>query len=366
MALPSIGLPKLMIAFAKAAQAVNNRSKRGYVAIFVRDANSQGVHLLNDETLIPADLGEANKKHILTAFEGSDRGAPSLVILVVIAPGTENTSALEAGLKLIERYSVDYIAGPLDLTDDESAKLLEWTKAQRALYRTPKLVRPYKTAGADDMGVIELDESGMMMGKDAVTAASYCARIAGILAGIPMAMSSTYAPLPELTAVTARTTAEADAAVDAGKLILIHDGVQAKIARGVNSLQTVPATGKDDWRKIKIVEGMDLITYYLRTTIEGEYIGKFSNTYDNKQILVSGILGYLRYLEDVGVLNPNESFAEVDYEAQLKWIKSKGVDTSTMTRQEILEYQTGSWVFIRCGGRLVDAQEDFKVQFSNL
>lgn len=37
-----------------------------------------------------------------------------------------------------------------------------------------------------------------------------------------------------------------------------------------------------------------------------------------------------------------------------------------MTRQQVLEYQTGSWVFIRCRGRLVDAMEDFEVLFNNL
>ena len=37
-----------------------------------------------------------------------------------------------------------------------------------------------------------------------------------------------------------------------------------------------------------------------------------------------------------------------------------------MTEQEVLEYQTGSWVFLKCGGRLVDAMEDFEVRFENL
>ena len=37
-----------------------------------------------------------------------------------------------------------------------------------------------------------------------------------------------------------------------------------------------------------------------------------------------------------------------------------------MTVQQVLEYQTGSWVFLRCGGRLVDAREDFEAHFNNL
>ena len=360
------GLPVLKIAFEKAAAEVANRSKKGNVAIFVRDAASQGVHQLMSTAMIPSGLGSDNKAHVMTAFEGSDRGVPSLVYLVVIATGTEDTTALESGLKSIEAFSIDYLAGPPDITDDEMEVLAEWVKAQRAIYRPVKLVKPWKTAGSDDMGIIELDETGMMNAAGGVTAAEYCARMAGILAGIPMGMSATYAALPELTAVTARTTEEQTAAIRAGKLILIHDGLQAKIARAVNSLTTIPENGKEDWSRIKIVEGMDLISYYLRTTIENEYLGRYSNTYDNKQILVTAIADYLRYLEQAGVLSAGESYAEVDYERQLLWLTNQGVDTSGMTRKEILEYQTGSWVFIRCGGRLVDAMEDFEVLFNNL
>ena len=360
------GLPVLKIAFEKAAAEVANRSKKGNVAIFVRDAASQGVHQLMSTAMIPSGLGSDNKAHVMTAFEGSDRGVPSLVYLVVIATGTEDTTALEAGLKSIEAFSIDYLAGPPDVTDDEMEVLAEWVKAQRAIYRPVKLVRPWKTAGSDDMGIIELDETGMMNAAGGVTAAEYCARMAGILAGIPMGMSATYAALPELTAVTARTTEEQTAAIQAGKLILIHDGLQAKIARAVNSLTTIPENGKEDWSRIKIVEGMDLISYYLRTTIENEYLGRYPNTYDNKQILVTAIADYLRYLEQAGVLSAGESYVQVDYDRQLQWLADQDVDTSGMTTQQVLEYQTGSWVFLRCGGRLVDALEDFEILFNNL
>ena len=362
----TIGLPTLKIAFEKAAEQVANRSKKGYVALFVRDAQEQCVHALSSEALIPSNLGEANKEYVRQCFTGSDRGGPSLVYLVVIATGTDDTTALEAGLKSIEQYSIDYLAGPPDVTDEELAKLVEWVKAQRAAYRTVKLVKPWKTAGSDDMGIIELDESGMTDASGAVTAAAYCGRIAGILAGIPMGMSCTYAALPELTAVTARTTAEQTEAINNGKLILIHDGIQAKIARGVNSLTTIPATGKADWSKIKIVEGMDLITYFLRTTIENSWLGRYPNTYDNKQLLVTAIYNYFLELEQAGVLSAGESFVGVDYDRQLQYLQSQGVETATLTEQQVLEYQTGSYVFLKCGGRLVDALEDFEVLFNNL
>lgn len=360
------GLPTLKIAFEKAAEAVVSRNKKGIVAVMVRDAEEQGLYTINSAVLIPEGLGKANKLHIRSAFEGSDRGDPSQVVVAVIAPGTENTEALEAGLKLLESCSIDYLAGPPDVTEEELEVLNQWVLAQRELYRTVKLVRPFQTTGSDNMGIIELDETGLANKDGPITAAAYCARLAGILAGIPMSMSATNVAMQELTAVTQRSLSQQVEAINNGKLIFVHDGLQAKIARAVNSLTTIPLDGKEDWSKIKIVEGMDLIRYFLRNTIEQNYLGRYPNTYDNKQLLVTAIQDYFYYLESAGVLNPGESFAEVDYDRQLAWINAQGVSTTDMSRQQVLEYQTGSWVFLRCGGRLVDAMEDFEVLFNNL
>lgn len=362
----TIGLPSLTITFQAAAQAAANRSKKGYVGVFVRDSKAQGVHQLSSAALIPTELGAENQAYLKRAFTGSDRGGPSKVVAVVIAPGTEDTEALEAGLKLIESMSLDYLAPPPDVTAGEKTVLETWVKARRENYFTEKLVEPSAATPPDEMGVINFDETTLKDGSASYTAAQYASRIAGILAGIPMGMSSTYAALPELTEVTARTAEEQAAAVNAGKLILLHDGVKAKIARGVNSLTTIPADGKADWSKIKIVEGMDLITYYLRTTIQDEYIGRYANTYDNKCVLVTAVTEYLTYLERAGVLSAGESWCELDVEAQERWLKSQGVETAGLTEQEIKEYQTGSWVFLRAGGRLADAMEDFQVVFNNL
>ena len=364
----TIGLPSLTITFQAAARQAANRSKKGYVGVFVRDAKAQGVHQLSSAALIPAELGQDNQDYIKRAFTGSDRGGPSKVAAVVIATGTEDTTALEAGLKSIEGLTLDYLAGPPDVTAAELAALEKWVKARRAAYFTEKLVEPNPSKAPDDMGIIDFAETdeAIAEGETTYTAGEYASRIAGVLAGIPSGMSATYAPLTELTAVTPRSTQEQEAAIKAGKLILIHDGIKAKIARGVNSLTTIPDGGKADWSKIKIVEGMDLLTYYLRTTIQDEYVGRYANTYDNKCILVTAIQTFLAELEGQGVLSSGESWAELDAEAQEKWMRSQGIETADMTAQEIKEYQTGSWVFVRVGGRFVDAMEDFQLSVDNL
>ena len=81
----TIGLPSLTITFQAAAQQAANRSKKGYVGVFVRDAKAQGVHQLSSAALIPTELGQENQNYIRRAFTGSDRGGPSKVVAVVIA-----------------------------------------------------------------------------------------------------------------------------------------------------------------------------------------------------------------------------------------------------------------------------------------
>ena len=196
------------------------------------------------------------------------------------------------------------------------------------------------------------------------TGGKYASRIAGILAGTPADCSATYAPLPEVTGVDA--IEDADAAINSGKLVLINDGRQVKLGRAVTSKTTVADGETQALKKIKMVAAVDLIRYYALTTIEDNYQGKCSNTYDNKCVLVTAISAFLQELEAQGVLNPGESWCEIDVEAQQKWMQSQGVDTASMTEQEIREYQTGSWVFIKAGGRLVDAMEDFQVSFDAL
>ena len=73
------GLPTLKIAFEAAAAAVVSRTKKGVAAVMVRDENAQGVYSISSTLFIPSGLGEANKAHIRTAFQGSDR--PTALII---------------------------------------------------------------------------------------------------------------------------------------------------------------------------------------------------------------------------------------------------------------------------------------------
>ncbi|MEG2679894.1 MAG: phage tail sheath C-terminal domain-containing protein, partial [Oscillospiraceae bacterium] len=216
----------------------------------------------------------------------------------------------------------------------------------------------------DDKGLVNFTQIGISAGdKTDLTSQKFASRIAGILAGIPSDCSGTGAKVPEVVGLPIETKDSQDAAIKAGKLILTHDGTMCRLGRAVNSLQKVPATGKEDWKKIKVVEAMDLITYYLRTTIEGEYRGH-GNSYANKLLLLVAIGTFLTDLSLAGILKEGSTSCVIDVAATENYLKSVGVDTSKMSDQDIREADTGSWIFIAITARILDAMEDFAVKIA--
>nr|WP_275982765.1 phage tail sheath C-terminal domain-containing protein [Dysosmobacter welbionis] len=123
-------------------------------------------------------------------------------------------------------------------------------------------------------------------------------------------------------------------------------------------------------KKIKMVAAVDLIRYYALTTIEDNYQGKCSNTYDNKCILLTALRGYLKELENGDVLLEKSSGAELDAAAIRAFLidqASKAGDVEEANRIKALDdaavvkEDTGSHVFIRLFGYVLDAMEDFAV-----
>ena len=157
------------------------------------------------------------------------------------------------------------------------------------------------------------------------------------------------------------TPLELDAAVNAGELALKWDGRQVKVDRAVNSFVTTSQGMLDSFKKIKIVEIMDLIRTDITATAEDSYIGKYANTYDNKLLLVTAIRGYFMGLEQDQLVQPGYT-VDIDVSAQEQYLVARGVDTSEMTEQEIREADTGSHVFLLIRCKILDAIEDIDIQ----
>lgn len=353
--------PSVSITFAAAATSAVQRSTKGTVALIIRDAAlANKTYSLSSSKQIPTALGAANQAAVARAFLGYEN--PPMKVLLYVMGAADVLASDSAALTWLSTQSFDYLAGPADLTEAEATVLVAWIIDQRtnnhAIY---KAVLP--NTAADSEAIINFAADGIVVGVDTFDAAAYCGRIAGLLAGTPMTISATFAPITEAENVTRLTSDARDTAVGAGKLILMWDGEKVKTVRAVNSLQTVASPKTDDWKYIKIVELIDMVTHDIRQAAEDSFIGKYSNSYDSKLLLVTAITDYLATLQKSGLIEDGYSCV-IDVDAQETWLQANEVDTSNLTEQEIKEYNTGTNVFLAVSIKPINAIEDIAVSIT--
>ncbi|MEG0258467.1 MAG: phage tail sheath C-terminal domain-containing protein [Lysinibacillus sp.] len=346
-----MGLPEINIAFKSKSVSAITRSAMGIVALILRDATlipaASVVKIKSVEDLKPADWTAGNHDYI----EKTLLGTPSQVLVLRIG---EEDLFVDA-LKKLGALKFNYVAVP-GATTEETATLASWIKSKRANdKKTLKAI--VANQEADDAGVINFTTGGIVVGDKTYTAQQYTARIAGILAGLPFTRSATYFVLPEVDEIEDHEDANAD--IDAGQLILVNDGEKVKIGRGVNSLTTLTIDMKADWKKIKIVEVMDMITDDIRDTFNDNFVGKVPNITDNQFLFIISVKSYFKGLANESILDVNyDNTAEIDVATQrLAW-ESTGIDTTTWDETKVRLMTFGSAVFLGGNVKIVDAIED--------
>lgn len=356
----AMGMPSINIIFRTAASTALRRSQRGIVGVILKDSadGTAGAHIMLDSSKIPTTLSEVNQDYLEKTFLGYVR-KPKKVIAYVIATDAKDVSE---ALTYFATQKINYIVGPPDCTADEAQAIATWIKAQRANKRNYKAVLP--NTAADCEGIINFATSGITIDKKNYTTAEYCGRIAGIIAGTPISIACTYAPLPEVTDVTRLTEEEMDAAVDAGKFIIFHDGEKVKAGRAVNSLQTITSDKGDAFKKIKIVDAVDMMQDDIRLLVQDNYIGKYPNSYDNKCLLITAIQDYFAGLEKEEVLSAGKSTVGIDIDRTKKYLADEGKDISTMKDNDVKTADTGTNVFLSGMVCVLDTIEDISLDMS--
>lgn len=370
-----MGEPSIEIVFKQAGITAIKRGERGVVVLILKDTMpSSYSNPIKMETIdeIPKTLSDFNKEQIKLAMIGYQNPPKQVIAYVEAADATDYSKSQN----YLETIKWDYVAIPsMGLTVDgkvdtdanttlRANEFATWIKQLRSTKGIKvKAVLPH--CPADSEGIINFSTDNIKTASKTYTAAEYCSRIAGMLAGTPLTISATFAPLPEVVDVPHLKKEERDAAVDAGRLILFNDGKKVKIDRAVNSFVTTIENKGEDFKKVKIVDIMDLIYDDIKTTAEDNYIGKYPNDYDHKCLLITAINGYFEGLELDGLLDSSiqgQNKSEIDIEAQKVYLKSQGTDISAFKDQEIKEINTGSQVFLRGQAIILDAIEDIKFQ----
>lgn len=381
-----MGAPSINISFIEKAVTAITRGARGVVLLLVKDtlpAPAMNPVTVITESDIPSGLSDPTVEQIKLAMIGYIN-APKKVLVyhMGIAEDAESAAIDEkykAAQEAMETIKFDYLAIPTVQTDGKTEDIATWIKTMRQNKKKKiKAVLPHMAA--DNEGVINYTtdrnvktesvkgEDGAITTVDTVyTAEQYCARIAGLIAGTPMTISCTYAPLPELSDCTRLT--DTDTPVDKGEFILCYDGEKVKVVRGVNSFITTIDGKGDSFKKIKIVEAMDMINDDITKTAQDSYLGKYANTYGNKCLLLSAIGGYFAQLKRDGIVSSYS--VNLDAEAIRAYLKGKGLqatlddgsvkDVDECSDEEIITADTGSWVFLTGTVKILDAIEDIKL-----
>jgi hypothetical protein len=346
--------PAINVVFTEAGISAISRGEKGVVAVIVRDAAGIAPVSITQQSQIPSALGVETQAYVRRTFLGYIN-PPKRVILYTIG----NEGALSDALDYLATQDFDWLAGPADCSQEDSEAIAGWIAEQReesgAKY---KAVLP--NYAGDSEAIVNFAASGMTDGVTTYTAAAYCSRIAGLLAGTPFSISATYAPLTELSDVSRLDKEARDDSVGKGELILRWDGEKVKVDRAVTSLTTTTEDRGDSFKKIKLVEVMDLIRTDITKTAEDSYIGKYANTYDNKLLLVTAVRTYFQGLCSSGLIDDDYT-VDIDVAAQESYLQGQGTDTSEMDEKSIREASTGSHAFLRVSCHLVDAIEDINL-----
>ena len=110
---------------------------------------------------------------------------------------------------------------------------------------------------------------------------------------------------------------------------------------------------------------MHMIEDDIKKTCEDSYIGKYSNSYDNKCVLITAIQAYLDQLVMDGILDVDfKNVVEIDVEQQRNYLKRIGVDVSNMKELDIKKANTRDKVFLKSQIKILDAIEDIVLNVS--
>lgn len=384
-----MGAPSIDISFIERAISAVTRSERGIVLLWVKDTlptSTVNPVTVVTESDIPAGLSNMTVEQVKLAMIGYTNAPKKVLVYCMgITKDTEETGindGYKTAMEASETIRFDYLAVPTAETDGKATDIAAWVKSMRTI-KKKKIKAVLPNVAADNEGVINFTteqciKTETIAGKDGLkttvdhiyTTEQYCARIAGLIAGTPIEIACTYAPLPELSDCT--RLSDIDKPVDKGEFILFHDGEKVKVVLGINSFVTTVDGKGESFKKIKIVEAMDMINDDIVKTAQDSYLGKYANTYDNKCILIAAISSYFTQLKKDRIVS--SYMVGLDPDAIRTYLKAKGLkavidngatseikEVDDCSDNEIIRADTGASVFLIGNVKITDAIEIIKM-----
>ncbi|MGE6488514.1 phage tail sheath subtilisin-like domain-containing protein [Paenisporosarcina sp. NPDC076898] len=295
--------PGLYINFKDAAIAQITGGERGIVALplhtYSGTAVAENFYTIEDESQALELFGLANIAPVKLVLQG---GAKQ--VLVYTVPATPDAADYIAMREAYEARAFNVFVWDIEPPAGENANVKTWLEqniAEKKLFMyvtggsaaddsTPATGNARSTSLEHDF-IVNLIVGGNVGGVD-YSSGKYAPYIAGAIAGSAINRSLTFAQVP-LDDVNRRfRNSEVVSALEAGSLVLVHDGEKVKIESAITT----------NGLKIRSARSRIAIATDVEKTARDNYIGKVNNDEDGQAALISAIKVYLETLEQNGVL----------------------------------------------------------------
>ena len=300
--------PGLYINFKEAAIAAITGGPRGIVAmpIFDFDENAEAekgkFYTIERQSEAEDLLGEDYIEDVKLALQG---GAKEVLVYIVPDDG-EETQSLSKTLEDFEtrKFNIFVYPGLEDSADQETIK--DWVKDNREDYgkhffavfggsdsddEDPSTGNS-RSSTLEDKYVVNLIVGGELLDEQVISSSEYASYIAGLIAGTRINESITYRQVNLVDVNNRLRPTEIKDALQAGSLVLVHDGDKVKVEQGITTTSD----------KIRAMSARQAVATDIAKTASEHYIGKLDNSEDGRAALMSAIMAYLETLENNNVL----------------------------------------------------------------
>lgn len=311
--------PGLYTNFVEAAIAQIKGGLRGIVGLPLKkytpangalNVQANKFYTVDKESYAKELFGEANIGSIKLALAG---GAKE--VLVYTLGETPDYDVVREAFEA-RQFNVFVFDG--EATAEEQDATIVWTKRNRTERKHFFFVTGGSVADDQDIGIgnarsVKFGDdyvinlvSGVESNGAEKSSGEYAPYIAGLVAGTPINRSTTYTEIPVDDVTKRLRNSEIVSALQAGSLVLVHDGEKVKIEQGLTTSKA----------KIRKISARQQVATDIEKTARDSYIGKLDNNEDGQMALINAIKAYLERLETNNVLTDIVVKLDPQYESK--------------------------------------------------
>ncbi|MBE6071041.1 MAG: phage tail sheath protein [Clostridium butyricum] len=346
------------------AESANTRSVRG-VVILILDDIIEGLHKYARKRNVKETYSPENKAIIDKCFV--KYGVRNMKVICYNSKA-DIPETIATALEKLDMVKFNYLACPTVSSEDDKKLISDFIKAQRKADNILTHAVLHNYAVADDEGIISFLNDNVYLGDGTTLSGDqYCVDVACMCATNAINKSLTNKIADGVKSVD--EIEDKDKAIDEGNIFLYYDNDLESVifSRAVNSKTTIKETEKEELKKIRLVEILDMIRDDMKLEWKANYQGKVENTYDERLNLCTKYNTYLNALMRKKFLNNYvnyTSYCEINLEKTKNYLEDLGIDVSEMTDSEILTHDMKEHVFLKAHAYPVDVMEDMDLEIN--